>query len=51
MKYTDPSLEVIIFNTEDIICGSPENGVDVGGNGGTGSGGIITGGGEDGPDW
>jgi hypothetical protein len=51
MKYTDPSLEIIIFNTEDIICESPGNGVVVGGNGGSGSGGIIPSENDEGPNW
>ena len=48
MKYAIPEMEILHFDAMDIVCGSPGDDLEDGGNGGTGgAGGTIGGGGAE----
>lgn len=49
MKYVIPEMEILHFDTMDIVCGSPEGegDLEIGGDGGVGGGGTIGGGGNE----
>ena len=47
MKYAIPEMEILHFDTMDIVCGSPEGDLEIDGDGGVGGGGTIGGGGNE----